>query len=173
METERERASCAPQPAPITPDVTGGMRGHAGHLGDCEIAKRLRAGGCNGGAMEVQSRERDMLSIRHVLMREEAEAEGGEGLWERRGVPIGIHTIRGGTRGVGNNADFRLQSLHDPRTPAHRTQYEIVTFWHSGSTRHPATCCRNLNSKKELDYVQICGTLEHFLAAGPCRISVQ
>ncbi len=74
---ERERASCAPQPAPITPDVTGGMRGHAGHLGDCEIAKRLRAGGCNGGAMEVQSREIYMLSIRHVLMREEAEAEGG------------------------------------------------------------------------------------------------
>ena len=114
MERERERASCAPQPAPITPVVTGGMRGHAGHLGDCEIAKRLRAGGCNGGAMEVQWRD-ICCRIRHVLMmREEAEAEAeGEGLWEEEGCTE-EYTQLGGTRGVGNNADFRLQSLHDP-----------------------------------------------------------
>ncbi len=40
---------------------------------------------CNGGAMEVQWRD-ICCRIRHVLMREEAEAEEeGGGLWEEEG----------------------------------------------------------------------------------------
>ena len=87
-------------------------------LGTSAIA-RLPSVCERGGAMEVQWRcnggamERYMLS--HTPRADEGGGgDGGGGTFGGGGGCTEEYTQLGGTRGVGNNADFRLQSLHDP-----------------------------------------------------------